>query len=107
MNISYSRSESAPYSVDDVVGIDDVAAALRHLLVVLAEDHALVHELLERLGGADDAAVVEHLVPEARVEQVQHGVLGAADVQVDRHPGLFDRRIDRRASSFFGSRNRR
>ena len=34
----------------------------------------------------DEPAVVEHLVPEARVEQVQHGVLDAADVEVDRHP---------------------
>ena len=28
---------------------------------------------------------------------MQHGVLGAADVQIDGHPGFFDRRIDRRA----------
>merc|ERR1719258_789368 len=36
--------------VDDVVGVDDVAAALAHLLAVLAQDHALVHELGEGLG---------------------------------------------------------
>ena len=65
---------------DDGIGVDDVAAALRHFLVVFAEDHALVDELLERLGHADDAAVVKHFVPESRVEQMQHGVLGAADV---------------------------
>ena len=47
-----SRSESAPYSRDDVVGIDHVAAALRHLLAVLAQDHALVDQPLERLGRA-------------------------------------------------------
>jgi hypothetical protein len=29
------------------------------------------------------AEVEQHLVPEAGVEQVQHGVLDAADVQVD------------------------
>ena len=51
---------------DDGIGVDDVAAALGHLLVVFAEDHALVDELLERLGRADDAAVEEHFVPEAR-----------------------------------------
>ena len=34
----------------DVVGVDDVAARLAHLLVVLAEDHPLVNELQERLG---------------------------------------------------------
>ena len=35
--------------LDDLVGIDDVAAGLAHLLVVFAEDHALIDELLERL----------------------------------------------------------
>ena len=83
-----------------VVGVHDVAATLRHLLVVLAENHALVDELLKRLGHADDAAVVEHLVPEARVEKVEHGVLGAADVQIDRHPGFFIARVDRERSRF-------
>jgi hypothetical protein len=29
------------------------------------------------------AQVVQHLVPEARVQQVQHRMLDAADVQVD------------------------
>ncbi len=100
MNISYSRSESAPYSVDDRIGVDDIAAALRHLLVVLAEDHALVDELLKRLRHADDAAIVQHLVPEARIQEMQHGMLGAADVEIDWHPSLFDRRIDRRAIVF-------
>ena len=56
----------------------------------LAEDHPLVHELAERLGMRDVAAVEEHLVPEPAVEQVEHGVLRAAHVEVDRHPGLLD-----------------
>ena len=33
-------------------------------------------------------------MPEPGVEQVQHGVLRPADVEIDRHPGLFHRRID-------------
>ena len=37
---------------------------------------------------ADPAAIVEELVEEARVEQMQHRVLGAADVLVDGHPAL-------------------
>mmetsp|Transcript_66760 Transcript_66760/g.161182 ORF Transcript_66760/g.161182 Transcript_66760/m.161182 type:complete len:863 (-) Transcript_66760:217-2805(-) len=74
--------------LDDVVGVDDVASALGHLLAVGAEDHALVHQLLEGLGVLDQVEVEEHLVPEARVEQVQHGVLGAAHVEVDRQPRL-------------------
>jgi hypothetical protein len=30
-------------------------------------------------------AIEQHLVPESRVQQMQHGMLGAADVEVDRH----------------------
>ena len=116
--------------LDDVVGVDDVAAALGHLVplhvdgfagvldlplvaaggerldlggledhgaavgvaaAVLgqvggAEDHALVDEALERLAGADVAEVEQDLVPEAGVEQVEDGVLGPADVEVDGQP---------------------
>ncbi len=73
-------------SPHDVVRIDDVAARLAHLLVVLAEDHSLVHELEERLGVLHDADVEEHLVPEPRVKKVKDRVLAAADVEVDGHP---------------------
>ncbi len=52
----------------------------------LAQDHALVDELLERLLGGDDAEVEQEFVPEARVEQMQHRVLGTADVQVYGQP---------------------
>ena len=38
--------------------------------------------------------VKKHLVPEARVEQVEHGVLRAADIQIDRHPVALLGRID-------------
>ncbi|RPK43838.1 hypothetical protein EES40_16160 [Streptomyces sp. ADI93-02] len=66
-------------------------------------DHALVVQLVERLGGRDVPQVVQHLRPEACVQQVQHGVLRAADVQVDAagglslaraHPVLLDLRVD-------------
>ena len=50
MNISYSRSAVGPVFLHHLVGIDHVAAALRHLLAVLAQNHALVDQLLERLG---------------------------------------------------------
>ena len=42
-----------------------------------------LNSLPERLRRAHVAEVVEHLVPEPRVQQVQHRVLGPADVQVD------------------------
>lgn len=37
-----------------------------------------------------------HLVPEAGVQQVQHSMLGAAHVQVHRHPVLLRLRVDER-----------
>jgi hypothetical protein len=36
----------------------------------LAENHALMHELHERLASRDDTRVVEHLVPKTRIEKV-------------------------------------
>jgi len=68
---------------DDGVGIHHVAAALGHLHPVLSEDEALIDEALEGFGGGEVAEIEENLVPEARIEQVEHGVLGAADVEVD------------------------
>ena len=64
----------------DLAGLHRLAPAVavgRGLDVALAEVGA------ERLVAAQVAQVVQHLVPEPRVEQVQHGVLDAADVEVD------------------------
>ena len=72
---------------DDVVGVDDVALGLRHLRAVL-DDHALAQQRRERLVHLDHAEVAQDLRVEARVEQVQHRVLDAADVLVDGHPVL-------------------
>ena len=47
-----------------------------------------MHELLERLFDVHHVLVEEDLVPEAGVEEVQDGVLGAADVEVHRQPAL-------------------
>ena len=59
----------------------DVDAAL--VLVGSGLDVALVEQPGEGLLRRDVAEVEEHLVPEAGVQQVQHGVLDAADVEVD------------------------
>jgi hypothetical protein len=67
---------------DDIKRVDDVAPPLRHLATVFAEDHPLVHESLERLRFGEMPEIEEHLVPEARVKQMQHSVLGTADVKV-------------------------
>src|SRR5207253_9701501 len=52
---------------DDIEWIDDIAPALRHFAVVVAQDYSLVHQTLERLRFRNVAAIEEHLVPEARI----------------------------------------
>ena len=42
----------------------------------------MVHEALEWLGRGEVAEIEEDLVPKPRVKQVQHGVLGATDVEI-------------------------
>ena len=59
-----------------------VALGLAHLDAVLAGDHALVEQLVERLLEIDGADVIQELGVEPGVKQVQHGVLHAADVHI-------------------------
>ena len=70
----------------DVVDVD-ISAVL--ILVGISEYHALVEELLERLFGVDKADVVEDFVPEACIEEMEHGVFRAADIEIDGHPVFF------------------
>ena len=63
----------------DLVGRHVLAAVVG---VGVGLDHALVEQLVERFGRVHVAEVEEHLVPEAGVEQVEHSVFDAADVQV-------------------------
>ncbi len=42
------------------------------------------------------SAVKQHLVPEPRIQQVQHGVLGTADIQIHRQPLSGEFRINKR-----------
>ena len=60
----------------------------------LAQNQPLVDQLHEGLGRGDQPQIVEHLVPEAGIEQVQHGVLGPAHVEIDGHPVALLLRID-------------
>ena len=71
----------------DFVGRDLGASGI---FVSEGENHALVEEFLERFVGRDEAQVEQHLVPEAAVEQVKHGVFGTTHIEVDRHPVLFE-----------------
>ena len=61
----------------------------RHRLVGESQNHSLVEQFLIGLVGVDNAQIEQNLVPEAAVEQVQHGVLGAAHIQIDGQPVVF------------------
>ena len=89
---------------------DDLAFVVQHMLdiarpeiflgalggtaaVDVVEHHALRQQALEGLVAIDQAHVAHHLGPEARIQQVQDGVLDTADVLVHRHP-VVGARID-------------
>ncbi len=59
---------------------------LGHGVAVLVLDHALAQQVSEGLVHAQQAQVAQCLGKEAAVEQVQNGVLDAADVVIDGHP---------------------
>ena len=74
--------------------VDDVALRLRHLGPVRA-DHPLVEEPGERLAERAHAHLVHDLGEEPRVEEVEHGMLDAADVLVDGQPVVGDGALER------------
>src|SRR6266446_72474 len=76
--------------LDYVIGTDDVAARLRHLLIVFAQNDSLIDQTLERLWLRQIAEIEQHLVPEARVKQMKHSVLGPTDVQIDSSRSRFE-----------------
>ena len=78
--LAVPRETGAVRVLDDLLGRHVGAARVG---VGEGLDVALVEQPAERLLGADVAQVVQHLVPEPGVQQVQHRVLHAADVQVD------------------------
>ena len=85
----------APF-VEVLVGDDDIAARLGHLGAVL-DDQPVRPEARERLVEREQPLVVQHHGDEARVEQVEHGVLVAADVGGHGaplpHPGRVERPV--------------
>lgn len=74
------------------VGLDnrarghDVALGLGHGVAVLVLDHALAQQVGEGLVHTQQTQVAQCLGKETAVEQVQNGVLDAADVVIDGHP---------------------
>ena len=73
---------------DDRARGHDIALGLGHGVTVLVLDHALAQQVGEGLVHAQQAQVAQCLGKEAAVEQVQNGVLDAADVVIDRHPAV-------------------
>jgi len=69
----------------------------RCILVRKGQHHALIEELAERFFSRDHTDVVQHLVPEAGVQQMQHRLLGTADIDVHRHPVLLGFRANKLA----------
>ena len=74
--------------IDDLARRNDVALALGHLLAVAPLDDPLGDELLGRLVDGAEPQLLHDLGPEAEVEQVQNGMLRAADVHVDGQPAI-------------------
>ena len=91
-----SNSVFGAVSGDHLLRRDDVALRLAHDLAIRVEHHALAQQVGERLVEVEQPHVAHHLREEAAVQQVQDGVLDAADVLVDRHPAVRARRIERR-----------
>ena len=69
----------------DFLRADDVSDGFRHLAAVF-QDHPLAEQIREWLRRIQHAFVLQHFHKETRIEQVQNGVLDAADVLIDRHP---------------------
>ena len=73
-------------------------------LVGLVADHALREQPGERLVEIEIAALLQRPGEEPRIEQMQHGMLDAADILVDRHP-VIDRARGRRRPARVPSRS--
>ena len=79
-----------PYRVgavlfDQGLGIDGIALGLGHLGPVF-EHHALGQEPGEGLVVPEEPGIAHEPMEEARIEEMQDGVLDPADVLVDREP---------------------
>ena len=87
-----------PIAMHDRVGRLDVAAGLAHALARRpGEDLPLVVQSEGRLPVPDQPEVGHHLREEAEVEQMEHRVLRAARVVVDRRPARDGLPVDGRA----------
>ena len=108
MKSSHSRSASAPYFSTIASGVTTLPLLLDIFWPSLGPDHALVAQDRERFLEVDQPGVEHHLGPHPRVQQMHHGVLGAADVEVDRQPVIRQRvAIERTVGCQCGEAKRR
>ena len=87
-----AETVSAP-AFDELIGVHDIAPRLRHL-GAFADDHPVCAEAREWLLEVEMSRVVQRHRDEARIEQVQHGVLVTADIGRDGQPALCQRAIE-------------
>src|SRR5215204_3157993 len=80
---------------DQLVRSNLRAPALAHLGPLFGQDHALVAQAQEGLAVLDETEVADDLGEEARVEQMEDGVLDAAAVEIDRSPARGRLRVER------------
>ena len=80
-------------------GVNDVALRLRHLGAVF-DNHPLSKQASHGLGKAYQPEVAHHLGEEPHVDQVEDGVLDAADVLVHREPVFNRSLVDGRGRDF-------
>ena len=88
MNISYIRSVSAPNSFTISSGLMTLPRDLLIFSLFVPRIMPLVDQLVERFLRSHDADIVQHLMPEPRIQQMKHRMLRAADIQIDRQPFL-------------------
>ena len=74
--------------VDERLGRYDVALGLGHRLALGVLDHTLAQQVGERLVEVEHTSITRDLGPDARVQQVQDGVLDTANVLVDGHEAV-------------------
>ncbi len=69
---------------DQIVRRYDVALGFAHLNAVFPGNHPLVKQLDKRLVKIERADIVQKLCIESGIEQMQHRMLHAADIHIDR-----------------------
>ena len=85
-----SHGEVAVLVLNGFIDTDPAAfGILIDRIFSLAQDHALIDQPVERFGGVNQSAIEQDLVPESAVEEVQDGVFSTTDIEVNRHPVLF------------------